>query len=125
MRMLLRMKISLNELRPNPFREMTRYPIHREKVEALKASIRSTGFWDNVLARKASEGKHYELAYGHHRLQALHELVNEKMLEPDFQMELPVRPLDDGTMIQIMANENVQEYRATAEVIDETVRVAR
>ena len=119
------MKIALSELRPNPYRDLARYPIHREKIEALKASIRSTGFWDNILVRKAKDGAHYELAYGQHRFEALRELVGEKVLDADMQFELPVRKLDDAAMIQIMANENVEEYRVTAEVIDETVRVAR
>lgn len=119
------MKINLKDLRPNPYRDSERYPIHREKVETLKASIRTTGFWDNVLVRKSSDGKHYEIAYGHHRLEALRELVHEKLIEADFQLDLPVRNLDDAAMIRIMANENVQEYRVTSEIIDETVRVTR
>lgn len=119
------MKITLREIKPNPYRDLANYPIHREKIESLKASIRSTGFWDNVLLRKSDDGKHYELAYGHHRFEALRELVNEKLLEEDFAFEAPVRKLDDAAMIQIMANENMDEYKVTAEIIDDTVRVAR
>ena len=119
------MKISLKDLRPNPFRDAAHYPIHREKLEALKASIRSTGFWDNVVVRKAEKGEHYELAYGQHRLEALKELVAEKVIDADLPLELPVRKLDDASMIQIMANENMNEYRPTTEIIDETIRVAR
>jgi|GEM_PF-7004912 len=119
------MKITLREIKPNPYRDLAHYPIHREKIESLKASIRSTGFWDNVLLRKAEDGAHYELAYGHHRLEALRELVKEKLLEEDFSFEAPVRKLDDAAMIQIMANENMDEYKVTAEIIDDTVRVAR
>jgi hypothetical protein len=119
------MKISLSQLKANPYRDMARYPIHREKVEALKASIRALGFWDNVVARKTEDGAHFELAYGHHRLQALLELVNEKVLESDFELDLPVRKLDDAAMLRVMANENMETYRVTADVIDETVRVAR
>ncbi len=119
------MKIGLKDLRANPFRDLARYPIHREKVEALKASIRSTGFWDNVLVRKADDGKHYELAYGHHRLEALHELIKEEVIQSNFELDVPVRKLDDAAMIRIMANENIEEYRVTSDIIDETVRVAR
>ncbi len=118
------MKISVQDLHPNPYRDLSRYPIHREKIEALKASIRATGFWDNILVRKNDEGR-FEMAYGHHRLEALRELIAEKAVEGDFEIEAPVRKLDDATMIGIMANENVEEYRVTAEIIDETVRVAR
>jgi hypothetical protein len=119
------MKIGIQDLRPNPFRDLAHYPIHRDKVDLLKASIQSTGFWDNVLVRKAEDGDHYELAYGHHRLEALKELVREEQIEKDYQLDVPVRKLDDATMIRIMANENIEEYKVTADIIDETVRVTR
>ncbi|MFH0938443.1 MAG: ParB N-terminal domain-containing protein [Planctomycetota bacterium] len=104
---------------------MAHYPIHREKVEALKASIRSTGFWDNLMVRRASDAKHFEIAYGHHRLQAIQELISEKIVEPELQIEVSVRNFDDADMLRIMANENVEVYRVTADIIDETVRVTR
>jgi hypothetical protein len=119
------MKVSLKDLRPNPYRDSADYPIHREKIEALKASIRSTGFWDNILLRKAPEGEHYEIAYGHHRLVALQELASENHIEPGFEFEAPVRKLDEATMLRIMANENANEFRLTSDLIDETIRVAR
>jgi hypothetical protein len=119
------MKIALQDLKPNPYRDLSRYPIHREKVESLKASIRSTGFWDNVLARKTEDGGEFEIAYGHHRLEALKELVREEVIPSDFEVDVPIRKLDDATMIRIMANENMEEYKVTGDIIDETVRVAR
>lgn len=119
------MKVSIKDLRPNPFRDLAMYPIHREKVESLKSSIRSTGFWDNVLARKSETEGLFEIAYGHHRLQALKELVDERVIEADFVVDLPIRNLDDATMIRIMGNENMDEYKVTSDIIDETVRVAR
>jgi hypothetical protein len=36
-----------------------------------------------------------------------------------------VRTLEDADMLRIMANENVEEYKATADILDDTVRVAR
>ena len=132
---MTRMAIKLKQLRPNPFRDALNYPIHREKIEMLKASIRTTGFWDNLIVRKHSfrsdvvpksdRIQEYEVAYGHHRLAALHELCREGMIDDDFECELPVRNLDDATMIRIMAAENAGEYRVTSDIIDETVRVAR
>jgi ParB-like chromosome segregation protein Spo0J len=119
------MKVTLQQLRPNPYRDLARYPIHREKIEALKASIRSTGFWDNIVIRKAKDGDAYEVAYGHHRIEALKELQRDDLLESGFSMDLPIRKLDDPTMIRIMANENVQEFQVSSDIIDETVRVAR
>lgn len=109
-------RISLKDLRPNPFRNVAHYPIDRAKVDALKRSIKDTSFWDNLLARKAP-GKPglYEIAYGIHRLTALKELHVE-------HVEIPVRDLDDTTMVLIMAHENEEEWSATASVEQETIR---
>lgn len=111
------MKIAVKNLLPNPFRNLDQYPIDREKVDSLKASIKETTFWDNILARKAKNGS-FEISYGHHRLVALKEL---KIKEVD----IPVRPLDDGMMIKIMANENRDVYKQDRAVVLETVRVTR
>ena len=46
------MEIQIKDIRPNPFRNLEAYPPDKEKVKALKESIDSTGFWDNILARK-------------------------------------------------------------------------
>lgn len=81
-----------------------------------KASIEETSFWDNLLARPA--GKGYEIAYGHHRLVALQEAGIK-------EVDIPVRKIDDGMMIRIMANENRDSYKANRAVTIETVRVAR
>ena len=110
------MKLLVSKLKPNPFRRIDAYPIDRVKVDSLKASIEETTFWDNLLARPA--GKGYEIAYGHHRLVALQEAGIK-------EVDIPVRDIDDGTMIRIMANENRDSYKANRAVTIETVRVAR
>ena len=97
---------------------MDRYPVDRKKVEALKASIESTTFWDNILARPADGGA--EIAYGHHRLIALQE-----MYDPEHEVGLVDRDLDDEAMIKIMANENVEQWDANALIEQETVRAVR
>ena len=69
--------VAVSDVGPNPFRHLDRYPINREKVEALKLSFKDTGVWPNLLGRKArgdaAKKYAYELAYGHHRLQAMKE----------------------------------------------------
>ena len=35
-----------------PIQEMDHYPVNKQKVESLKASIKETTFWDNLLARE-------------------------------------------------------------------------
>jgi len=106
---------AIKDIKANPFRHINRYPIHREKVAALRESLRKTGFWDNVVAR-ASDGK-AQIAYGHHRLAALKEEFG-----PNHKVDLIIRKLDDEAMIQIMARENMEEWETNAGVIQETIR---
>lgn len=110
------MKISVKDLRPNPFRDMKRNPINPAKVEALKASIAATDFWDNLIARPApfDEGK-FELGYGHHRLEALKALKIESV-------DIPVRNLDDGAMLKMLVHENMEEWGANAAIMQESIR---
>jgi ParB-like chromosome segregation protein Spo0J len=109
----------IGDIRPNPFRNIDRYPINREKVEKLKESIGRTDFWDNLVARIAPDGKP-EIGYGHHRMVALRELYPD-----DHEVRLIVRDLDDAAMLHVMADENMQEWASTGAVIVETVRAVR
>ena len=111
------MKFQLRDVRPNPFRRMEKYPILPEKVDALKESIESTGFWENIVGREV--GGKLEIAYGHHRLAAL------KAVYPATQeFDWRVRKLSDGTMIQMMTRENSETYKTNAAVLIESVRAA-
>jgi len=110
------MKVLVKDLKPNPYRKIDKYPIDRTKVESLKESINQTGFWDNILSRK--ENGEYQIAYGHHRLQAIKELGIE-------EIDIPVKEIDDATMIKIMANENMEDWKINTSVINETVQVAK
>lgn len=119
------MNIKLRDLKPNPFRETATYPYSRQRLERLKDSIRTTGFWDNLIVRKhefLEERKlivHYQIAYGHHRLAALRELIAEQMIDEDYEIECPVRHLDDSAMVRIMASEQYNEDR---EQFDHTIK---
>lgn len=108
-------RILVSELKPNPFRDMANYPLNADKIEALKKSINDTGFWDNLLVRKSPDGDGYEMAYGHHRREALRKA---KVSEID----IPVRKLDDTHMAQIMAHENMEEWGHSASIEQETIR---
>jgi len=59
----------LKDVKPNPFRRTEKYPLIAGKVEFLKTSIENTDFWENIIGREV-DGK-LEIAYGHHRLEAL------------------------------------------------------
>src|SRR5262245_37674811 len=98
------MKIKLKDLEANPFRNISEYPINKEKINSLVKSIKQTSFWDNILARPSpANPKRYEIAYGHHRLMALHKVYGK---ESKHEIDIPIRNLDDATMLKIMANEN-------------------
>lgn len=109
------MKIKIEQIKPNPFRNMDRYPIDRAKIEALKNSINETGFWDNIVARP--KNGNFEIAYGHHRWIAIQELGFK-------QVDIPVREFSDAMMIKIMAEENLN-WTTHPAVINETVRAAK
>lgn len=111
----MRKSYALSDILPNPFRRMESYPIRRDKVEALKESIESTGFWTNLVAREINGRA--EIAYGHHRWVALRELYDQ-----GHEIALEIRDLDDARMIQIMARENMEEWGSSAAVEHETVR---
>lgn len=110
------MKVKIKDLEPNPWRDMTKYPLIREKIERLKSSIEQTGFWDNILCRKA--GNIFQLAYGHHRLVAVKELgITE--------IDIPCKDLSDADMVRILALENREQEDMSQAVLIETVRVVR
>ena len=109
------MKIQVKQLEPNPFRKMQSYPIDKAKVEALKTSIKEKTFWDNILVRK--RGNKYELAYGHHRWVALKELGIK-------EIDIPVRDIDDATMVKIMAEENLN-WSTSPAVMTQTILTAK
>lgn len=109
------MKIALKDILPNPHRDFASNPLNEEKVVKLRASIRDTGFWDNVLLRKSEDkpGK-YEIAYGHHRVEAARQ---EGLKEADFI----VKKLSYDMMLEIMSRENDEAYgndlRSTIEAV--------
>ncbi len=104
--------VSVSSLSPNPFRELDDYPIDREKVEALKESIGSTGFWGTIVARK--KGAKHQIAFGHHRMVALQELGSKRC-------EIIIRDLSNEDMVQMMARENLEEYGTNAYIEAQTV----
>ena len=110
------MKVKVEDLKPNPYRNMEKYPIDREKTESLKISINETTFWDNILARKV-DGE-IQIAYGHHRLLALQELGIK-------EIDIPIKPIDNSNMIRIMANENMDQWGMNPSTTLETVRATR
>ena len=112
-------KVSISQLKPNPFRELDDYPIDREKVDKLKESISETGFWGTIVARK--KGNAYEIAFGHHRQVALVELQKEGVIGKSEKVDIIVRDLTNEQMIQLMARENLEEWGTNAYIEAQTV----
>jgi hypothetical protein len=96
--------IKLSDIRPNPNRDLKFNPFNENKITALMASIGETGFWTNVIVRKSPDGKGYEQAYGHHRIEAAR---RSGIKEADFV----VRDLDENMMLKMMELENQEDYR--------------
>lgn len=108
------MKIKVADLEPNPFRNMEKYPIDRNRIESLKNSIKEKTFWDNILVRKhpTKPGK-FQLSYGHHRWIALKEIgITE--------IDVPVKELSDSIMLKIMAEENL-DWSTSPAVMTQTI----
>jgi ParB-like nuclease domain len=114
------MKIALKDIINNPHRDLSSNPLNEEKIEKLSASIKSTGFWDNVLVRKSEDhpGK-YEIVYGHHRVEAAR---RAGLNEADFI----VKKLSYDMMLEIMSRENDETYgndlRSTMEAVAALVK---
>jgi len=110
------MKIKLKQINKNPFRDLKKYPLDTDKIKKLEKSIQETDFWDNLLAR--SIDNEIQLAYGHHRLQALKNIYGDS-----FEIDINVKNIDDETMFKIMVNENDSWYDSTSN-IDEAAEKA-
>lgn len=108
------MRLKLDEILVNPYRDLKRNPLDPRTVYRLKRSINSTGFWDNIVIRKNAEGK-YEQAYGHHRVEAARQAG---IKEADFI----VKKLTDQQMIQVLHDDNDEAYRFRVASLFESVR---
>jgi ParB/RepB/Spo0J family partition protein len=91
------MKVSISQIRPNPFQVRTQ--IDPERVQALAKEIKILGYWGGLRARK--NGNHYELCFGHRRLEAL------KILKVK-EIDLELVDLSDDEMAKQALVENLQ-----------------
>jgi ParB-like nuclease domain len=108
------MKVRVSDLKPNPFRHLDRLPLREDKIAALMRSIKDTSFWDNLLGRKNKDGD-IEIAYGHHRIEALRRLKID-------EIDMNVRKLSNEDMAKIMAHENMDEWGHSSDFEVEVVR---
>jgi ParB-like chromosome segregation protein Spo0J len=94
-------EVSLKDIKPNPFRDISTYPFDEEKISRLMESIGSTGFWPSVIVRMV--GDVYECAFGHHRIEA-GKRAGVKIAP------VVLQKLGDDEMLKMMVDENAIEY---------------
>ena len=98
------MLLNLSDLKPNPHRDFHVDPLDESIIEQLKNSINDDGFWGGVVCRQVKNGvgTYYEIAAGHHRIEAAKQAGIAKA-------EVFVGKFDDSSMIRVYARENATQ----------------
>lgn len=114
----------------NPYRDTSRYPIDDDAVGRLVDSFDDLGNFGTLPARKV--GGRYEIAAGHHRLEALRSLIHhsDKQKRIEDAVPLLVSDYDDNQMVEVMTVENsTQRGQNAAALLDSvaaiTYRIAK
>ena len=90
-----RTTIALNRVARNPYADIR---INASVVSMLAASISKNGWFQNTVVREDPDREgYYQLAYGHHRLEAIKTLSKE--------VEFVVADLSDDFMKMVAADE--------------------
>lgn len=97
--------VGMELIHANPYRMIEVYPWIEAKLDSLVRSIKDVGFWEGVIARPNPDGKGYQIAFGHHRIEAAKRAGMNKA-------PIIVRDLTDEQMIQFMGRENGEDYKA-------------
>ena len=110
---VIRMKIKLSELHPNPFKKsINDGKLNRGQIDSIKANLKKLGFMGSLPVFK--KDKEFYLISGHHRLQALKEVYGK-----DFQAEIIVHDYDEDQVFRGMVIENLtqrgQQFAETSE----------
>jgi hypothetical protein len=95
--------VALPNLHSNPFRDEVLFPLREARVLKLVASIAAEGFWEGVIARQTKPGN-YEIAFGHHRVEAA-----RRELGGTAKVPIIVRELTDDEMLRFMERENLSD----------------
>ena len=108
-------QVDISNIDPNPHRDLGKYPFVEGKIETLMHSMKGVGMWEGVIGRK--KGKRFQLAFGHHRIEAARRL-NFKTAP------LVIRELTDEEMVQFMGRENLEDFNAEFLIMLETWEAA-
>jgi ParB-like chromosome segregation protein Spo0J len=110
------MKLKLQSLKPNPFRDLRIDPIDQDTVRMLCKSIHDYGFWSGTVARKNGDGG-YEVAAGITRVKAALAAGIE-------EAEIFVADLDDAEMLRVYATENATQRGNSSTAVMGTIAAA-
>lgn len=109
--------VSLDDIVPNPWRDMKLYPIDTDHVAELKSSINDHGFFGGVKGRRRN-GK-IELGCGHQRVEAARRAKLDTV--PIF-----IADMDDDDMLRLMTDENATQAGSNpGAVLNEVAAVTR
>jgi hypothetical protein len=109
--------VLLDQIVPNPWRDMRLYPIDADHVRELRESIDDHGFFGGVKARRHN-GK-VELGCGHSRIEA----ARKARLD---SVQIVIDDMDDDTMLRLMTDENATQAGANpGAVMNEVAAVTR
>jgi len=109
------MKIDIDKIHPNPFRDFSIYPIDLDHIAKLSESLADLGFFQSVSARPHPEiPGEYQLGGGHHRVEA----AKQAGLK---EAEVTVSDFTDEQLIDVMIGENVYQKGSNAAAILDSV----
>jgi ParB-like chromosome segregation protein Spo0J len=92
----------ISEVFPNPYRSSIGGGIlHPEKLETIKASIKSNGVWDSWPVRRTKDGR-LEMVGSTHRQKAVRDLFGK-----DHTLRFQLVDYDDAAMLRGMIDENL------------------
>jgi hypothetical protein len=119
------LRIPIEDILDNPFRDFNIFPIEKSVVESLKASYSTSGDFGVIPVRRhpeeryAKKGKYQQLC-GHHRMQALRE-IGIKIVDCKV-----IQGCTDDMALTIMTGENLSgSHRAVGAIQDSLMSLAK
>ena len=106
--------VPLSKIKDNPHRDKKRNPVNVDRVEQLKESIGTTGFWKGVYGREV--GDIVEIAFGHTRVDAARAAGLK-------EIPVEIEELTDSDMLMRMTRENLRgELLVSLEAVSAAVK---
>ena len=112
-------KVALEDVRPNPFRDLEADPLDPSTVAAILESLHdSGGLWQCLRGRRVRDGT-VEVAFGHHRLEAARQAGSPNWIWID------VRELTDTAMVHEMVSENAARRTGSSNALEACAAVTK